>query len=750
MKDPYDFRILVIDDNLEIHHDFIKVLTNTQKLSEVDELKKQIFGEQEAENILLPEFLIDTASQGREGVDKIALAIKEGRPYALAFVDIRMPPGWDGVETIKHIWELDKGIQIVICTAYSDYSWEETVSQLGKSDNLLILKKPFDLIAVRQLACALTRKWQLLQDSTRHTSTLEQRVKDRTDNLHQSMSRLRATLESSTDGIVVVDQLGNVVDYNKRFLAVWKIPETIEVQKNYMLFLDHFSNELIDKETFLQEIKGYTTNPEKISLGMMKCKDGRIFEYYSQPQKLEKETIGRVYSFRDITQRARLEEELKFQASHDGLTGLPNRVFLEEILEKSVIDSHRKRDHFAVLFFDLNRFKLINDSLSHAAGDELLREVAKRLQGITRSCDLVARLGGDEFVIVLKDIDDEMNVRRLATKILNVFNDAFTVANRELIISTSIGISLYPQDGKNADILLRNADAAMYLAKKSGTNQFQFYRETLNKESLEALEKEMQLRQALINNELFLLYQPQIDVKSGTISAVEALVRWNHPTKGVILPIDFIPLAEEAGLIVPIGEWVLRTACLQNKAWQDAGMPPIRVAVNITTQQLNQYNLVEIVKNILEETKLDPKYLELELTENSIISNISVIDTINTLKDLGLHIALDDFGTGYSSLSYLKNIHLDRLKIDKSFVQNILLNRGDEVIIQAIITMAHSLNLEVLAEGVETEQQLDFLNLNKCGDIQGFYFSKPLSITDLELVMSGKEEIRNMLAKQIL
>lgn len=750
MKDLYDFRILVIDDNLEIHHDFIKVLTNTQKLSEVGELKKQIFGEKETGNIMLPEFLIDTASQGKEGVDKIALAIKEGRPYALAFVDIRMPPGWDGVETIKHIWALDQSIQIVICTAYSDYSWEDTVSQLGKSDNLLILKKPFDLIAVRQLACALTRKWQLLQEATRHTSTLEQRVKDRTDNLQQSMSRLRATLESSTDGIVVVDQLGNVVDYNKRFLAVWKIPEKIEIQKNFMLFLDHFSSEISEKELFLQEIKDYSENPEKISLGMMKCKDGRIFEYYSQPQKLEKQTIGRVYSFRDITQRARLEEELKHQAGHDGLTGLPNRVLLEEILEKSVIDSHRKRDHFAVLFFDLNRFKLINDSLSHSAGDELLRNVAKRLQEITRSCDFVARLGGDEFVIVLRDVDDEKAVGRLATKLLDIFNEPFTIANREIIISTSMGISLYPQDGKNSDILLRNADAAMYLAKKSGLNQFQFYSETLNKESLDLLEKEIQLRRALIKNELFLLYQPQIDVKSGTVTAVEALVRWNHPTKGILLPIDFVPLAEEAGLIVGIGEWVLRTACLQNKAWQDAGYPPIRIAVNITTQQLNLYNLVDIVKNILDETKLDPQYLELELTENSIISNLGVVDTINTLKDLGLHIALDDFGTGCSSLSYLKNIHLDKLKIDKSFVQNILLNRGDEVIIQAIITMAHSLNLEVLAEGVETQQQLDFLNLNKCGDIQGFYFSKPLTIDDLELVMSGKEEVQNMLAKQML
>lgn len=749
MKSKYDFRILVIDDNLEIHRDFIKVLTNTQQLSKVDELKKQIFGEQKVEGVLLPEFLIDTASQGQEGVAKIAAAIKEGNPYALAFVDIRMPPGWDGVETIKHIWKLDKSIQIVICTAYSDYSWEETVSQLGKSDNLLILKKPFDFIAVRQLACALTRKWQLLQEAARYTSSLEQHVKDRTDTLQQSLSRLRATLESSTDGIVVVDQVGNVVDYNKKFITAWKIPEKMEDQKNFSLFLEHFSKEINDSENFLQEITGFSQESEKISLGVMRCKDGRIFEYYSQPQKLEQKTIGRVYSFRDITERAHLEEKLKYQASHDGLTGLPNRVLLEEILAKAITHSHRKKDHFAVLFFDLNRFKLINDSLSHAAGDELLCAVAKRLQKAIRSCDLVARLAGDEFVVVLKDIDDENTVKRLTHKLLSAINEPFNIAGREIIISTSIGVSLYPQDGKSADILLRNADAAMYQAKKSGTSQFQFYTETLNKENLDSLEKEMQLRHAITNNELFLFYQPQIDIRSEKVVAVEALIRWKHPKNGILLPIDFIPLAEETGLIVPIGEWVLRTACQQNKAWQNAGLPPIRVAVNITTQQLNQFNLVETIKSILQDTQLEPKYLELELTENSIISNVNVINTINILKGLGLHIALDDFGTGYSSLSYLKNIHLDRLKIDKSFVQNIFLNRGDEVIIQAIITMARSLNLEVLAEGVETERQLNFLKKQNCGEIQGFYSGKPLSAADLESILTGKENMANLFVKDI-
>lgn len=737
MKDKYDFRILVIDDNLEIHQDFIKVLTNTQSLSKMDILKKEIFGHENQENNILPEFLIDTASQGQEGVEKIAKALEEGHPYSLAFVDIRMPPGWDGVETIKHIWKLDKSIQIVICTAYSDYTWEETIAELGKTDNLLILKKPFDFIAVRQLAYALTKKWQLLQESARYTSSLEHSVEERTESLQKSLSRLRATLESSTDSIVVVDPHGVIVDHNKKFQSLWNSPQK---ENQFSKFLDYIVDSVKEPEEFLSVIANFKNDPEKISLGVLKWKNGKIYEYYSQPQKLETQTIGRVYSFRDVTQRAKLEEELKFQASHDGLTGLPNRVFLEEILEKYILQSHRKHDRFAVLFFDLDRFKLINDSLSHSAGDELLCAVAKRLESTIRSGDHVARLGGDEFILVLRDTADEKKVSEFANKLISVINQPFMIAGRELVISTSIGISLYPQDGTSADILLRNADAAMYQAKRLGANQFQFYKSTLNEENMLSLEKEMQLRHAILSHQFFLQYQPQIDVKTGDIVAVEALLRWNHPEKGVMLPIDFIPLAEETGLIVPIGDWVIREACAQNKKWQDNGLLPIRIAINITTPQLNQINFVENIKNILAETNLKPEYLELELTENSIISNINVINTINALKELGVHIALDDFGTGYSSLSYLKNIHLDRLKIDKSFVQNILLNHGDEVIIQAIITMAKSLNLEVLAEGVENENQLNFLKAKNCGEIQGFYFSQPLSSSDLELALSKSEE----------
>jgi diguanylate cyclase (GGDEF)-like protein len=617
----YDFRIIVIDDNPQIHTDFTKILTSTTS-SKLDNISEKLFGvstDQKTEPAL-PQFRIDSATQGQEGVLRIKEAIKEGKPYALAFVDIRMPPGWNGIETIKQIWKLDPTIQIVICTAYSDFSWQDTVSELGQNDNLLILKKPFDSIAVRQLACALTQKWKLEQDVLLNTLSLEHTVQKRT-------------------------------------------------------------------------------------------------------------------------------EELRYQATHDSLTGLPNRVSLQEHLHAAILNAKNNSSSFALLFFDLDRFKLINDSLSHAAGDELLAAIAKRLRSIVRATDTLARLGGDEFVMIVNNLKSPNDVIPIANTLLSAISEPIKVAKHILTITTSVGICIYPRDGDKLDILLSNADAAMYYAKSLGANQFQFYTAHLSEDSLSRLEMESELRNAIINNEFFLCFQPEFNLQEQKLIAVEALVRWQHPTKGVILPMEFIPLAEDTGLIVPIGEWILREACRQNKEWQNQGKDPIRIAVNITTQQLRWLKLVDTVKSILKETGLAPEYLEFELSENSIVNNAHAIKTINELKALGTFIAVDDFGTGYSSLNYLRNLHLDKLKIDKSFVQNIQINRGDEVIIHAIIAMAHSLNLQVLAEGVETQEQLDFLRKQKCGDIQGFYFSQPLVADELEHLLAGKINIEKIFSE---
>lgn len=733
MNQDMNLKVIVIDDNTAIHEDFIKILMKNKQSTDsvIAEMDKELFGETDADS-LLPNFVIETASQGEEGVNKIALAIKNGSPYALAFVDIRMPPGWDGVKTIKKIWELDKNIQVVICTAYSDYTWEETIKELGQTDNLLILKKPFDNIAVRQLACALTKKWQLMKDAREHTSSLEARVKERTQSLSDSLSRMRATLESSADGIVVLDSSGSINIYNNKFIQMWLLPDSVILGKDSSMLFEYINSQLLSSNSIMPIITELSENQDKSALGILNLQDSRVYEYYSQPYTLENNSKARVWSFRDITKRASLEKELNYKATHDMLTGLPNRVLLLEKINNSIQLSDKNHNKFGILFLDIDRFKLINDSLSHEAGDEVLRQVSNRFQSIMRKGDTLARLGGDEFVIIINDVKTEQDLNVFATKLLAVLKDPLTVQEHELHITASVGISIYPNDGRNIDELLRNADNAMYLSKELGANQFNFYTQELNKKNVDKLEKEASLRQAITHNEFVLFYQPQIDLHSGKLVSVEALIRWKHPTDGIILPMDFIPLAEESGLIIPIGEWVLRTACAQIKKWQSSGLPLIRVAVNVTTKQFRLYDFVKTIKTILEEYDLDPQYLEIELTENMLINNLDMINMIMDLKKLGVQISLDDFGTGYSSLNYLRELPIDRIKIDQTYVQNIDSNRGDDVIIKAIIAMASSLKLEVIAEGVETKRQIDFLQSEKCKDVQGYYFSKPLSSTDCE------------------
>lgn len=742
-KQKKSMRIIVIDDNPAIHQDFRKILMSTKAATadnNIQQLEQAIFGGSNAEK-KLPEFEIDTALQGKEGFEMVKRAYDKGDPYALAFVDIRMPPGWDGVETIKHIWSVDKNIQIVICSAYSDYSWEETVEHLGQSDNLLILRKPFDNVTIRQIACALSKKWQLLLESKSYTNTLESQVSQRTESLEKSLSLMRATLESSADGVLIVDNDKKITDYNSKFQDMWQLPQTILEGRDFKVFQEYLVSNIDNQDEYIAKIKKLEKIPNEVISGNIRFKNGKVFEYYSQVYTLNEIMIGRVWSFRDITKRVSLEEELQYQATHDSLTGLPNRVLLLDRIRQSMAKADRHHKTFGVFYMDLDRFKLINDSLSHEAGDEILRAVGERLEKVLRAEDTLARLGGDEFIIIVNDLNNNTDLINISKKVLSVLDAPFELYNHQFVITTSLGIAIYPKDGRNIEELIRNADTAMYRAKELGANQFQFYTEDLNKRNMERLERESQLRHAIANNEFYLVYQPQYDLNSGRFVSVEALIRWNHPQKGDLLPIDFIPLAEESGLIVPIGEWVLKTACKQLKQWLDQGLPKIRVAVNVTTKQFRLYDLTKTITNILEETGLKPEYLELELTENIIINNADIINTIKQLKNMGIQIVLDDFGTGYSSLNYLRELPVDRLKIDQSYVQNFDSNRGDDVIIQAIIAMAKSLNLEVLAEGVETQKQLDFLKSMKCTEVQGYYFSKPISSAECEALLKKSAQV---------
>jgi diguanylate cyclase (GGDEF)-like protein/PAS domain S-box-containing protein len=431
----------------------------------------------------------------------------------------------------------------------------------------------------------------------------------------------------------------------------------------------------------------------------------------------------------DITNRKVAEERVQYLAYYDALTGLPNRTLLQDRLTKALASARRQKGKVALLFLDLDQFKTINDSLGHSFGDLFLQAVAERLKRFAREQDTVARVGGDEFVIVLTAVKDVADAAVAAERIMNAMTAACVIQGRSLSISCSVGISISPEHGTDCETLIKNADAAMYCAKQGGRNRFRFFTEDMNAQVMERLTLENSLRLALGREELFLVYQPQMDIATGRITGLEALLRWQHPELGLVPPDKFIRIAENSGLIVPIGEWVLRTACRQARKWQDEGLPAVPVAVNVSAVQFRQEGFCELIQRVLHETGLAPQYLELELTESLLLSSADVtFSVLQELKAMGLKLAIDDFGTGYSSLSYLKHFPVSKLKIDRSFVRDVAVNPDDAAITNAIISMAKSMNLKVIAEGVENEAQMSFLRAHQCDEIQGYYFSKPLTV----------------------
>lgn len=435
---------------------------------------------------------------------------------------------------------------------------------------------------------------------------------------------------------------------------------------------------------------------------------------------------------RDISERQRYESQLTHLATHDSLTGLPNRALYTDRLEVAIIEAERHERLIAAMYLNLDRFKTINDTLGHEVGNTLLKEVAIRLKENLRDDDTLARPGGDEFALVLTDIAHLDDVGRVTQKILNSFKAPFRVGEHEMFVTASIGISVYPIDDRTSAGLLKNAAIALTRSKNLGGNAYQFYTAAMNAEAMQRLALDSALHYALERDEFLLHYQPQVDLASGEICGMEALLRWQHPTLGLISPLEFIPLAEETGLIIPIGEWVLRTACAQNKAWQDAGLRALPMAVNLSGRQFTQHALVQTITQVLQKTGLSPHWLELEITESTLILDIQdSIATLNVLSELGINISIDDFGTGYSSLSYLKRFPITSIKIDQSFVRDIHTDPDDAAIVSAIIAMAHGLNMKTIAEGVETQDQLLFLRSRRCTAMQGYYFSKPLPPEDL-------------------
>ena len=447
--------------------------------------------------------------------------------------------------------------------------------------------------------------------------------------------------------------------------------------------------------------------------------------------------VGVLY---DVTQIKRYQEDLEHQANYDTLTGLANRNLLNERTQQALIQARRHDQFLSLVFIDLDNFKLVNDSMGHGAGDELIVNVGACLKNCIRDGDTVARIGGDEFVLLLTSQNPGDSNLMVMQRIQQEVVKPMLIRGHELVVTCSMGIARFPEDGEDSETLLANADAAMYRAKSNGRNNFQFYTKEMNATTGERLSLENDLWHAMANNELFLVYQPQIDLRDGSVVGMEALIRWQHPKRGLISPMDFIPIAECNGLIIPIGIWVMETACKHNLQLQKEGLPPIRVAVNLSARQISEKNFVKTVKDVIDATGLDPSYLELEVTESMVMHNIQeVVVILNDLNEMGIQISLDDFGTGFSSLAYLKRFPIDRLKIDQSFIFNCDSDPGDAIISQTVIALAHGLKIKVIAEGIEKPEHFSFLKENGCDEGQGYFISRPLAFADLRELLIARQ-----------
>ena len=604
-------RVLVIDDNAAIHEDFIKILGPEQGAeSALLDAERALLGESIPASTRQC-FQVDTALQGQQGVELVRNALGAGHPYALAFVDMRMPPGWDGLETIQRLWAVDPNVQVVICSAHSDYDWTEVVARLDHSDKLLVVKKPFEPIEVLQCASALTRKWQNELTLRRQVESLERVVEDRTRGLEAA------------------------------------------------------------------------------------------------------------------------NRQLRHMATHDALTGLPNRVLLEDRLSQAIAHAARDGHSFALAVFDLDRFKVINDSFGHGTGDALLKEVASRLQGVARSIDTVVRLGGDEFVMIIDNLAQPTDAESVAQRAVAALRAPLRIGEHDIHTSASVGIALYPQDGSSVESLMAHADAAMYCVKQHGRNDLQFFSAGMDAATQDRGKLESDLHQALAREQFVLHYQPKVDAQTGRLRGAEALIRWLHPERGLVPPATFIPLAEDSGLIEGIGNWVIHEACRQARAWQDQGLTPTRVAVNLSAFQFHNGKLLEAIRRSLEEFKLDPAYLEVEITESALMSDPEEsVAILRRLSEMGVLVSVDDFGTGYSSMSYLQRFPIDKLKIDRTFISDVTSSNDDASIVSAIVSLGHTLNLKVIAEGVETPEQLEFLQMLGCDQYQGYHYSRPMPAAD--------------------
>ncbi|MEJ2622774.1 MAG: EAL domain-containing protein [Candidatus Thiodiazotropha sp.] len=677
---------------------------------------------------------VTLAESGREAIELI-----NSNNFDLILLDLNMPD-LNGHKVMEHIDQNSIECDIVVISGEATFNHASLALRKGAKDFLRKPYQPDELL--RTIDNTLEHRLLKLENKL-----ISQRL-DESESLHKFI------VNNSPDMIYLLDQEGRFAFINERIegLLGYKPKEIIGQHFSTLVFEEDINQA---NHSFNERRTGErATRSTEIRLNCKINKGPRFFEsrivpielssigVYSVDEDNQKSFIGTYGVARDITERKQAEELIKYQLHHDLLTNLPNRTLFRDRLNMAIAHSKRSGKKLVVMYLDMDRFKIINDSLGHYVGDELLKLVGQRLRSELREADTLARVGGDEFNLLIPEINDIQDARNLAEKILRLTAEPFYIKNEEIFISFSIGISVYPSDGDTKDALIKQADIAMYKVKNSGKNGYAFYLDQMKSHFAASLDIENGLRKAISTNELCLYYQPQYNMIEDRIVGVEALVRWQHPDKGIIQPNEFINVAEESGLIIPLGEWVLRKACQDMQRWQAEEKISLNLSVNISVQQLEMDQFVNKTLAIIKRHNLARNVLELEITEHAIMQDMDkAIDTLARLSHRGIRIAIDDFGTGYSSLGYLQSLPINTLKMDRSFVEGIK-SKGDNSIVTAIISMARGLNLDLIAEGVESQTQIDQLNHAGCHLIQGFYYSRPVPEDEfLQMIKSQSRSI---------
>ncbi len=738
-KDFSSVRILVADDEQRILDDYAAILSGSTgqddaRRAKIADLESELFGAA-PQKAPTPGFSLCLCLQADAAVKAVEESLRDGNPFAVAFLDVRMPPGPDGVQAAEQIRKLDTEINIVFVTGFSDIRPEDIAVRVPPVDKLLYCQKPFHANELRQVAFALSAKW--LGQRTLRTTRLR---------LEQVINATDVVVYSSAPGR---DHSSAFVSENIKTEFGWD-PESFLEDPRFWIDRVH-DEDLPRVHKALKDIH----ESDELSIDYRFRMASGEFRWVSDRMKILRDSAGKaqelVGCWLDITERREAEARIRSLAYYDLVTGLPNRLLMDELLNHALAQAERFRHRLAVLFLDVDNFKRINDTLGHDSGDVLLREVARRLLGCIRKSDvllregdvenllaepeqeLVSRLGGDEFVIILSKIKGPEDAAIVAERIARALAQPVALTDEETRITATIGISVFPNDGTCATSLLKHADMAMYEGKEQGRNCYRFFSEGMRVRTARRFYIESKLGRGLERGEFLLYYQPRVDTSTLAVVGMEALLRWNQPEEGLVLPGEFIPIAEQNGLILPIGDWVLREACRQTAAWHAAGLPPLIVSINLSAVQFRHRPLADRLAQIISETGIDPRLVELELTESVLMEDTRLsAHLLAQIKELGINISIDDFGTGYSSLSYLRRFALNTLKIDTSFISDLTTGAGDVAIVNAMISLGHQLGMKVVAEGVEQASQLEFLRSKGCGEAQGYLFSPPIDVKAFE------------------